>query len=801
MVESGPVEGPTRARAEEAGWPGLAGQRVVFLLDACSGLERRVLSDWITEHRPENGSSPPTETVDLPPSRRRGRRRSGRADLEAVLASGEDVLLAPLRVAWERETVEGIRENPLKELLTVGDPRDPGRLRQGWIRRRTPHLCHVVAGEPATVAELRERWRHQSGADVTHNASLVEFIERQAALALERAERRLRGQRYKVPKLVREDILARAGFRAGVSRLARELGQNEKHVFRTAQKYLKEIAATHSPHVIDLCAHLIHLLYTQGYDEALSYDRDRLEQIYELTQRYPLIFLPSHKSNLDHLVLQYALHENGHPPNHTAGGINMNFFPVGPLVRRSGVFFIRRTFKDNPIYKFVLRQYVDYLIDKRFTLEWYVEGGRSRSGKLLPPRLGLLAYVADAYKRGKADDVYLIPVSIAYDQIQDIGDYVAEQRGAKKQKESFGWFLGMIRRVRRRFGHIYINFGEPVSLRETLGEPGVANEQDSDTQNLAVQKLAFEVAVRIDRVTPITATSLVTLALLGVGDRALSLAEARGTLDALLDYVQKRHVPVTDAFDLGSDEGLQRAIDALVDSGVVSCFDEGPEPVYAIGQDQHLTAAYYRNTVIHFFLAGAIAELALLRSAEPEVGDPRAEFLEEALRLRDLLKFEFFFSEKDDFRGELSADLDVRADGWSGAISLGADEIHSIARRMRPLLSHRVLRPFLEAYQVAADVLEQQPTDEDIDEGAFLTRCVGLGKQYVLQRKIRSPESVSRVLFATALKLAGNRGLLGIGEGDLAARRSAFAGEVKGAVRRIDAVESISAGRRAGLIP
>ncbi len=101
-----------------------------------------------------------------------------------------------------------------------------------------------------------------------------------------------------------------------------------------------------------------------------------------------MVFLPSHKSNLDHLVLQYALHENGHPPNHTAGGINMNFFPVGPLVRRSGVFFIRRSFKDNPVYKFVLRQYIDYLIEKRFSLEWYIEGGRSRSGKLLPPSSG-----------------------------------------------------------------------------------------------------------------------------------------------------------------------------------------------------------------------------------------------------------------------------------------------------------------------------------------------------------------------------------------------------------------------------
>src|SRR5262249_35810043 len=238
---------------------------------------------------------------------------------------------------------------------------------------------------------------------------------------------------------------------------------------------------------------------------------------------------------LDHLVLQYALHENGHAPNHTAGGINMNFFPMGPLVRRSGVFFIRRTFKDNPVYKFVLRQYIDYLVEKRFSLEWYIEGGRSRSGKLLPPRFGLLAYVIDAYRRGKSEDTFLIPVSIAYDQIQDVSEYVAEQRGAAKQRENFGWFLGLVRRLRRRYGNIHIRFGEPLSLAKTLGPSDPSAEPNADEQNLTLQKLAFEVSVRINRVTPITPTSLVTLALLGMGDRALTLHEIVAALRNLVE--------------------------------------------------------------------------------------------------------------------------------------------------------------------------------------------------------------------------------------------------------------------------
>jgi glycerol-3-phosphate O-acyltransferase len=782
---------------DEPSWP-VVRQRVVFLLETASGLERRVLEGWIARNRPAGVGPAECETIAIPPSRSRRRRLDGR--LEARLAAGDDPLLAPLRVAWNPELVNGAREVSLRSLIAFGDPHEPSRLRQAWIRYRHRDRCRIVAGEPAPASELRERWRRASGTDAANTTGLAEFVARQAGLALERAERRLRGTRYKVPRFVREEILARPAFRGGVARLALELGRPEAKVAREAAAYLREIAATHSPYVIDLTARLIRRLYTRAYGEALHYDRRQLEDIYSLTQRYPVVFLPSHKSNLDHLVLQYALHENGHPPNHTAGGINMNFFPIGPLVRRSGVFFIRRTFKDNPVYKFVLRSYIDYLIEKRFSLEWYIEGGRSRSGKLLPPQFGLLAYVVDAYRRGKAEDVRLIPVSIAYDQIQDVGDYVAEQRGAAKERESFGWFLRVVRRLRRRYGDIYIRFGEPLSLNETVGPPDPGAEPDADERSLALQKIAFQVAVGINRVTPITPTSLVTLALLGTSDRALTVGETVEVLADLVAYVRRRRLPSTEELDLERPEGVRRALDVLVESGVVSCFDEGPEAVYAIGPNQHLTAAYYRNTVIHFFVNGAIAELALLRAADEGLADPALEFWDEAMRLRDLLKFEFFFADKDAFRKELRDEVAQHDPDWEAALPGGPVALRSLIRRFRPFWAHRVLRPFLESYRVVGDALLLEAPGGPADENAFLQRCVAVGKQYELQRRIHSGESVSRVLFATALRLARNRGLVGPATQDLAQRREAFAAEIRAALKRIDVIDALVASRRAGLI-
>jgi glycerol-3-phosphate O-acyltransferase len=790
-----PASAFRRELRQEPDWPARENRRPIFLLDASSALERKLLLGWIERHAPQ--ASPEWDEILVPPTRRRSDRVS-LAPLEEALAAGGDPLLAPIRVAWLPRKREGKRAVILWDLLT-GDPRDPGSLKQWWVLRRERDRCRIVAGEPAPASELRQRWREAAGAVSSETTGLAEFVARQAALALERAERRLRGARYKVPRLVGEDILGRASFRGGLARLARSLGQESATLSREASRYLHEIAATHSPFVIDIAAHLIRLMYTLGYEQALHYDREQLRRVKALSQQHPVVFLPSHKSNLDHLVLQYALHENGHAPNHTAGGINMNFFPLGQIVRRSGVFFIRRSFKENPTYKFVLRSYVDYLIEKRFSLEWYIEGGRSRSGKLLPPRFGLLAYVVDAFLRGKAEDVHLIPVSIAYDQISDVADYAAEQRGAPKPKESFGWFVGVIRRMRRRYGVIHFRFGEPLSLAKNLGRPNPGAEPDPDEEGLHVQKLAFEVCHRINRVTPITESSLVALAMLGSGFRALSVDEVVGALVNILHYVRTRGFPTVGDLDLDDAEGVRRALDALSENGIVTRMTEGLEPLYVIRPEQQLSAAYYLNTVVHFFMVPCIVELAMLRAAEDDAADPLAGFWEEVLRLRDLLKFEFFFAEKEAFRGEIVQELRHCDPDWESRVREGPDSILALVRSFRPFHSHRVLRPFLEAYEVAGDLLEQEDPEAGIDEARFMERCMKLGRQYHLQRRVHSAASISQLLFKSALKLADNRNALDTAVPGAAERRAALAAEIRDTARRVQAIDALAASRRAGL--
>jgi glycerol-3-phosphate O-acyltransferase len=760
-------------------FPDPAGRPVCFLVDASSSVEERVIERWLAEHRPVGV---PSSVVRLPGSRRR-RAGDGATAIAGVLDRPDDPMLIPVRVAWMSPVGRKRRVPRLIDLITLGDPRDPNRLLQEIIIWLRPDRARVMTGEPATVSQLRERFG--DGTD----REFAEFAYLQGVLALEVAERRMRGNRYKVPRFLAEDLLASSGFRAGLAEIAGETGEDPDAVEAQAARYLKEIAATPSTFVLDLVAALIRIVYTLGYHHRIQYDADVLERVAAIGREQPMAFVPSHKSNMDHLALTYVLYENGLPPNHAAGGINMNFFPVGPLLRRHGIFFIRRSFKDNPTYKYVLKSYIGYLLAKRFPLEWYMEGGRSRSGKLRAPRFGMLTYVVDAWRNGACDDVVLIPTSIAYDQIQDVGAHADEQRGKAKERESFGWMLRVLNSLRRRYGRIYLNFGEPISLAETLRREQV--DQRSEETPLDVAKLGFEVMVRINRATPITPISLVALALLGASDRAVTVAETHAALRAYVDVVERRGLPVTEPIQLDDPAAVAAALDALVEHGVVTRYDKGPEPVYAIGVDQHLAAAFYRNTIIHWFTTGAIVELALIEASRSN-GIADAAFDEAARRLRDLLKFEFFFAGRDEFADEVRAEVEFQAPG-RGPLRSSADA-EAVLRARSPLTAHWVMRPIFEAYLLVAEDLVDRDYRHAVTKEDLVASCLARGAQYTLQRRIRSPEAVSSAIFESAIELAANRGLLAGGDTYQLECRQRFADEIRTLVAAIDEIEKVASG-------
>lgn len=734
---------------------GPEGAQTVYLLDAASSLEARLLQRWIRAHRGDQA-----EMIRIKSSRRG--RGGDEERLRVRLEAPEDPYLIPARVLWMPPAKNGRRSVGWSEILKPGDPRDPRSLRALWIRLLRPGRLTPIAGPGAYSSQLSGDYGSAGEVD-----GLVPYVTRRAWRALDHTERRVRGNRYKIPRFVPEAILSQREFVEAVDRFATELGSDIARTRSRAERYLREIAATHSPYVIDLIAKAIHTIYRQGYGE-IRYDDDMVRSIAALGSEQPIIFLPSHRSNMDRLSLQFMLWENDLPPNHTASGINNNFFPVGPLLRRTGVFFIRRTFKDDPLYKIVLRAYLDYLIERRFPLEWYIEGGRSRSGKLLPPRYGLLSYVVDSLRRGKSENLSLIPVSIAYDHIQDVPAYAREAKGRTKEKESLGWMLRAVRSLRRRYGNIHIRFGEPISVA-----PVLETIDEGEEISIGLQKLAFEVMYRIGRVTPITPTAVVSIALLAARGKARTADHLAGDCARLVDFIGARDLPTTEKLDLADAEAVGSVLDRLAEHGDVSSHEAVGRRVFWLDDEQMVRISYYRNMVVHFFVNRAIAEMALASLIDEGSRDPSLA-VARMLDLRDLLKFEFFFPEKDQYVEDVTAEIELDVPDWEEVMGKGGPL--SVMARMGDPVAYWALLPFLDAYQVVGDELESMRGD--FEEKAFLKACLARARMYRIEERLFSGESASQVLFKSALGLAENRGLL-VATPDVMGHRAVFAAQIR----------------------
>jgi glycerol-3-phosphate O-acyltransferase len=594
------------------------------------------------------------------------------------------------------------------------------------------------------------------------------------------------------PSVVAGNLPDSPEFRAALARVAREIGREDASVVAQARRYLHELRSGHSELVYSLLVRAGRALLGSGYGR-IDYDPAQVGRMRELLRTSPAVVLSSHKSYLDGGALTVGFHDHGLPPLTVFGGVNMSFWPLGPLWRRANMVFIRRG-GDDPVYRCTLRHYLADLVSQRRPLQWFIEGTRSRTGKLGPPRLGLLVYIADAYRDDRIDDLKLVPVSVSYDQLQEVAEYAGEARGAAKSAESLGWLLRFVRAQRGRFGTVYVRFGEPVSMRAHLGSPEEARTSNPQEYRLALQKLAFEVSRRINDASPISGSSLVTLALLGARGHALTLQQILAAIPGYLDFARRRGLPMAPTSALDSDAAVVGVLDGLVAQGVARSHTAGRQAVYGIAPGQHLAAAYYRNTIVHYFLSSAIAELALLGAAEQAPVDRAAAFESEALGYRDLLKFDFFFGDREQFMASVESEASTLALDWRERLAAGPTGVAALLETAPMLCSDMLLRSFFEAYAVVADVMTSGDPGRPFEESALLDQCMGLGQQYLLQGRLRSPEAVSRHLFRAGIELARNRGLLSPAEG-VDDRRREFAASLQPVLRRLSVVHRIAVQR------
>jgi glycerol-3-phosphate O-acyltransferase len=373
-----------------------------------------------------------------------------------------------------------------------------------------------------------------------------------------------------------------------------------------ARTFAWEIAADLSHPVVRSVSFLLTWFWNKIYDGVQMHHFDKLRAI---APSYELIYVPCHRSHIDYLLLSYLLYRNGLVVPHIAAGINLNFPVIGPILRRGGAFFMRRSFRGDPLYSTVFREYMSQLFARGVSLEYFIEGGRSRTGRLLAPRGGMLAMTLRSFLRESRRQVVFQPVYIGYEKIMEGNSYIGELSGKPKEKESL---LGLLRAfgvLRHHYGHVAVNFGEPVFLDKILDkvEPqwraAIDDPESKPTWlNGAVDALAESIQININRAADVNPVNLLALALLSTPKHAMSEADLIAQLDlsrALLTelpYSDRVTVtPLSSAEIVAYGERMKtitRVAHPLGD--VLSCDDKTA-----------VLLSYFRNNVLHLFATAA----------------------------------------------------------------------------------------------------------------------------------------------------------------------------------------------------
>ncbi|MEH6515411.1 MAG: glycerol-3-phosphate 1-O-acyltransferase [Halioglobus sp.] len=769
-------------KLRQSPWPQSPSKNVLFIIDARNHFEEDLLKGWIKRHAGEGGVRVVETTLDLGDDSKGINAES----LISQLDLPADTIVSPLRITW-LPSEEAINSGPRLRDFLFGDPRRPSAKTGKKILQVAPSRMHLIVGEPDSLSNLRERYQAKYAIDPADAMqSFAKFVSRQAAIVLDIGERRLQGGRYKVPRYVAESMLANRGYNEALDKLAEEEGKSKTALLEEAAGYMKEMISVPRTFWLDFYARFNNFCLGLGYEDKIVYDQKDVEELRSVVRDHPSLLLWTHKTYLDGMVVPKVMYENDFPMPHMFGGANLSFAGLGFLIRRSGGIFIRRSFQDNPLYKITLRQYIGYLMEKRFPMNWAFEGTRSRMGKLMPPRYGLLKYVLEACHATDARNIHIVPVSISYDLIRDVEEYATEQTGMGKGPESLRWFIGYVRSLARPMGKVYMDIGEPVVL----------DRAPDPNDSLAISKIAFEVAVEANRVTPITFPSLVTMSLLGAAPKALTEAEVIEELGTLLTWAEERNLRISADFDRAYADQMDGLLGLMINEKIVTRYDEGPETVYGIALEQHSVASYYRNTIIHFFVNKAIIELSLAKATETENPEAETVFWEEVDHLRDLFKFEFFYSPTEEFHRQIQEELDRLNFDWQQLVTQGVAGFQLMLSGLTPLVSHVTLLTYAEAYSVVADLLARLDPSESLEEQDCIGQALKLGKQAYLQRRISSESSIGKLLFKNGFQLLKNQNLTEGGTDAIKEKRAAMALELRDVQRRIEVIRAIGVASR-----
>lgn len=622
---------------------------------------------------------------------------------------------------------EGVSE--LRKLLTY------------WVFRRDLFL---TIGTEVRLSDFVRRYAKDS------QDRLVRRLTRAIQIFLYREERVVMGPAIMPRHRIQSIVLGSEETRRFLAAQAAETGVDEAKLRKRAEAIFNEMAAEYNGPVFAVVSWAFIKIWKRMFQglETIGF-----ETVIEKAKHHPIVMVPCHRSHLDYLILSYLFHLNFVSPPHIAAGINMKFWPMGPILRASGAFYIRRSFGDDEVYKHVFGRYLQFLIREGYTQEFFIEGGRSRTGKIMTPKLGMLAAIVQAYTAGVRRDLYLVPVSIHYGRIVEEEAYQAELSGDEKEPESMSGLMRARRFLKQKYGSVYVSFAEPISLSDELGErkqrflEHEGEPEVEEEKRRFVQRLGFRILRDVNRVAVAGATSISATVLLGAAHWGFRYRDFRERADAL--YRLTSFLGIRPTASLVRNAGTFRESMAFLGSnGLIEVLPRGREEVLVVRQGRRLALDFYKNNLIHAFLLPSLAVTCLRE------GVAREELLERIWQWLELFRYEFPLPPKAEVAGQMERFLGYLEE--VGATSEGTlKDGHPLAGALL-----NVLQNFREAYYVVALTIQHRLGADGMPQKALLDEIRKDYKTCLLLGEVTKPEGAGDVTLRNAVSRFTEMGFL-----------------------------------------
>ena len=569
--------------------------------------------------------------------------------IEIQKTLNKPVYIIPVMITYGRR-----RDKEKESLINIlfGQAEETGALRRVITFLRYSNQATVITADPVKLDDFVNENKDTTTEVICHNLrrELIDRIDEEKTSIVGPV---LKSREEFISMVLNEDSLNNL-----IEEMAAHGTKEHDALLKEAKKYAREIASDYNDMFINVWDKFLTWLWNNIYDGVMV-DKSGLAKIRNISKKMPFVIIPCHRSHIDYLLLSYVFFKNNIQLPFVAAGTNLSFWPLGYIFRKSGAFFIRRTFKGNMLYGEVFAKYLEVLLKEGLPLEFFIEGGRSRSGKMVMPKFGLLSMLIQAFKRKACDDLAAIPVFIGYDRVIEEDSYLKELGGVPKEREKTTDVIRSHKILRRRYGRVYVNIGEPIFLKSYLASKEKAFEDmTTDERQSLYRKISYEIALEINKVSVITPFSLVSLGLLCHDRKGISHDDLMDVLELFYDYLSHREVNFA-ATLVHRDKAVIDALDQFDQSGIISKIgadeeehDEIDEVVYSLEDDNRLKLEYYKNNILHFFIPIGFVAASLLSNHEDVI--PLNRIIKDYRFFKRLFWNEFIFDDRKDDLDEVN---------------------------------------------------------------------------------------------------------------------------------------------------